>query len=86
MKGGVCSEKSVSTKASSVWLHGAKALNSFASSPLVKTNGKVKTKGKEILFDFTCNCLGNPILRQKIGIFVVVDVGTHGRASLRKKI
>ncbi len=32
------------------------------------------------------NCLGAPILRQKIGIFVYVDVGTHGRASLREKI
>ena len=34
----------------------------------------------------TRNCLGAPILRQKIGIFVYVDVGTHGRASLREKI
>ncbi len=32
------------------------------------------------------NCLGLPILRQKIGLFVYVDVGTHGRASLREKI
>ena len=32
------------------------------------------------------NYLDAPILRQKIGIFVDVDVGTHGRASLREKI
>jgi len=31
------------------------------------------------------NCLGAPILGQKIGIFADVDVGTHGRASLREK-
>ncbi len=31
------------------------------------------------------NCLGAPILGQKIGIFVDVDVGTHGHASLREK-
>ncbi len=35
---------------------------------------------------FYCNYLGSPILRQKIGILVDVDVGTHGRASLREKI
>jgi len=34
----------------------------------------------------TRNCLGAPILGQKIGIFVYVDVGTHGRASLHEKI
>ncbi len=40
---------------------------------------------KEPMF-FSCNYLGAPILRQKIGIFVYVDVGTHGCASLREKI
>ncbi len=63
------------------------------SLPLVLTNGlKAKQLGalapltEQIKIKKIRNYLDAPILRQKIGIFVDVDVGTHGRASLHEKI